>query len=125
MKKPLLFVVLLTAAISSWAFYPKTMAPVTGSHMMVIGNFTLNGFTADASVSTITSDGQQTDKAVEIKIRSAEKVAAGFVEVQKVALAQINELSKTGWHVVSATPNSYNRGGTTFVSQTIYTLEKR
>lgn len=123
MKKVFLSAALALAVASSWAFYPK--AAETGAHMMVIGNFTLNGFTADASVSTITPGGQQTDKVVEVKIRSAEKVAAGFVEVQKVALAEINELAKAGWHVTSSAPNNYSRGGTTFVVQTIYMLEKR
>jgi len=123
MKKVFLPVALALVAVGSWAFYPK--AAETGSHMMVIGNFTLNGFTADANVTTITPEGQMTEKPVEVKIRSAEKVAAGFVEVQKVALAQVNTLSKSGWHVVSAAPNNYSRSGTTFVVQTVYMLEKR
>ncbi|MGY3091519.1 hypothetical protein ACVWYF_004587 [Hymenobacter sp. UYAg731] len=125
MKKVFLSVALSLAVVGSWAFYPKAAAPTTGSHMMVIGNFTLNGFTADANVTTITAEGQMTEKPVEVKIRSAEKVAAGFVEVQKVALAKVNELSQAGWHVVSAAPNNYSRGGTTFVVQTVYMLEKR
>jgi hypothetical protein len=123
MKKVFLSAALALAVAGSWAFYPKADGPA-GS-MMVIGNFTLNGFTADANVTTITAEGQQSEKAVEVKIRSAEKVAAGFVEVQKVALAKVNELSKTGWHVVSAVPNSYTRAGTTFVCQTVYMLERR
>ncbi|RZL08655.1 MAG: hypothetical protein EOO62_14950 [Hymenobacter sp.] len=125
MQKVLLGAALALAATGSWAFYPKAAQPTAGTHMMVIGNFTLSGFSADANVTTIGPDGHQTEQPVDIKIRSAEKVAAGFVDVQKVALFKINELSASGWHVVSATPNTYARGGTTFVSQTIYTLEKR
>ena len=124
MKKVFLSSALTLAVVGSWAFYPKT-AELPAGNMMVIGNFTLNGFTADASVSTITADGQLTEKTVEVKIRSAEKVAAGFVEVQKVALAKINELSKAGWHVMSAAPSNYSRTGTTYVVQTVYILEKR
>jgi hypothetical protein len=125
MKKIFLLTSLSLAVASSWAFYPKDQADAASGNMMVIGNFTLNGFTADANVTTITPDGQMTEKPIDVKIRSAEKVAAGFVEVQRVALAKVNELSRTGWHVVSAAPNNYSRSGTTYVVQTVYMLEKR
>ncbi|GAA4499952.1 hypothetical protein GCM10023172_19400 [Hymenobacter ginsengisoli] len=122
MKKPLLFLGLALATASSWAFYPKAAEP-TG-YMMVVCNFTLNSFSADANVTTVLPNGQQTEQAVDVKIRSAEKITTGFMEVQKVALAKVNELTKTGWHVVSTTPSSFAKGGTTFVNQTVYLLEK-
>lgn len=129
MNKLLLSAALGLAAAGSWAFYPHTTQPIAqptaGTHMMVIGNFTLNSFSADANVTTIMPDGQQTEQAVEVKIRSAEKLTTGFVEVQKAMLGKINELSASGWHVVSVSPSSFSKAGTTFVSQTTYILEKR
>ena len=125
MKKVILSAALTLVIVGSWAFYPKAADPTTGSNMMVIGNFTLNGFSADANVTTITAEGQLSEKPVEVKIRSSEKVASGFVEVQRGALAKVNELSRAGWHLVSAAPNNYSRSGTTSVVQTIYVLEKR
>ncbi|RYE90321.1 MAG: hypothetical protein EOO37_03245 [Cytophagaceae bacterium] len=122
MKKSLLFLGLALAAASSWAFYPKAAEP-TG-YMMVVCNFTLNTFSADANVTTVMPNGQQTEQAVEVKIRSAEKVTIGYVEVQKVALAKVNELTKSGWHVTSTTPSSFSKAGTTYVNQTVYLLEK-
>lgn len=129
MNKILLGAALGLFAAGSLAFYPNTVqhpaAPTVGTQMMVIGNFTLNTFSADANVTTIMPDGQQTEQAVEVKIRSAEKLTTGFVEVQKAMLGKINELSASGWHVVSVAPSSFSKAGTTFVSQTTYILEKR
>ena len=123
MKKVFLSAALALAVAGSWAFYPKADGP-TG-YMIVIGNFTLNGFTADANVTTILPNGQQTEVAVEVKVRNAEKVTLGFVEVQKAALAKVNALAKEGWQVVNSTPATFAAGGTTRVNQTVYLLEKR
>lgn len=123
MKKVILSAALVLAVAGSWAFYPKAAEP-TG-YMMVIGNFTLNGFTADANVTTILPDGQQTEVAVEVKVRNAEKVTVGFVEVQKAALAKVNALAKEGWQVVNSSPATFAATGTTRVNQTVYLLARR
>jgi hypothetical protein len=122
MKKVLFPTLLILVAIASWAFYPKAAEP--GGYMMVIGNLTFKGLSAEANVTTITADGQQSEKVVEVKVRSAEKLNDGFTEVQKVALAQINLLSKSGWQLANTTPATLTTGGTTRVNQVIYVLEK-
>ncbi len=113
----------MLAAASSWAFYPKAAEPT--EYMMIIGNFTLNSFSADANVTTVLPNGQQSEQVVDVKIRSAEKITIGFVEVQKAALAKANDLAKSGWRIVSASPSAFIRTGTTYVNQTVYLLEKK
>ncbi|OGX81851.1 hypothetical protein [Hymenobacter coccineus] len=123
MKKFFVLAAVTLAATGSWAFYPK--AAESTAYMMVIGNFTLNSFSADANVTTLLPNGQQSEQVVDVKIRSAEKITIGFVEVQKAALAKANDLAKSGWRIVSASPSTFTKTGTTYVNQTVYLLEKR
>jgi len=121
MKKIFYLPLLTLVAAGSWAFYPKP-AEGTGT-MMVISNLSL-GLDAQASIIVIAPDGTQKEKEIDFSKGNAKRMAANTAVVHKATLAAINEYTRAGWHLAGMAPTTVATGGTTYFSQTIYTLEK-
>ncbi len=68
MKKVFLSAALALAVAGSWAFYPKAAEPP--ARMMVVGSMVINGYGAEATLSTISPTGEQADETLNAKLSS-------------------------------------------------------
>lgn len=118
MKKILPFAALLLAAVSSWAFYPKTTEP-TG-YMMVIGSATFAAYVSRAEVTLVDAAGQTTVEEIDVRGGAAKQVTASLNKLHIAELRKINEYKQQGW-VVTQTLTQSVAG----VLNTTYLLEKR
>jgi len=121
MKKALFSATLALAVACSWAFYPKPAGQP--ARMMVVGSFTINGFGATATLTTISPTGEMTDEEINAKLGSKKATTDVMLRIHAAELAKVQALSQEGWKLTHVTPTSagYAQLG---MSQTVYLLEK-
>jgi hypothetical protein len=121
MKKILASLFLGLAAVSSWAFYPKTVAPA--GYITVIGSGRPGTDSAIPELTTIQPDGQrQVQRLSHIKVSSERGSTAAAIELHRAELLKLNSLYAQGWRVMSIAQSTVGIGATT---ETLYLLEKK